>query len=919
MLCLVMGNVLLISVLCCITMYSDGIKSRILGRRMEVKLSEAGEYPLKLSMNAVLTVVDEKRHTGDVFETADGYAGEFLKDGSTVKESVRYFTISSNARTLIKRNGKELILPLNLGYMSGLSDHILITSGKGFEADGEGALPVIVSEKFLAVNKLVLGEVLSLDKIKEEDGSGLRVRIVGSFTCSDRTDIYWVNSPAYYDSTMFLADDIFIDRFVDFKAPHYAMRGTWHILFDYSDLSQKSIKNILKITKNVVATAEQESALTVKENYISELEAFITEDNKTAETLMILQAPILILLLAFIVMVSRQTLLLEQGEIAVLKSRGISKIRIISLYFVQSLMIGLMSVIPGILLGALLCEVLGSANAFLEFVGRTPLRIKIFDPEVILDAVLGVLGAMTATVLPVVFLSDNTMVSQRSKKKKRRLNMPVWQKFGLDLVILAVGFYGQHSFAGHEEELAERVLKGESLDPLLYFSSALFILGAGLVATRLIHFIPKIVFLLTGKVLPPALYASYTGVTRSASEQNYIMVFLILTISLGIFNAETARTINGNDENNVRFSAGADMILTEKWETDRAMQSEENEKEYIEPDLRRFENIENVESVARVYNTTVKAAYGNYTFTPSLTAIDTEEFGKTANMPEGYLDEHFYHKLNKLSAKANGVILSNGFRDSLGYKEGDSFIYSVDGVQVKGIICGFTEYFPGRPVYVTSKDWYGKEYVSYNLYIIANLAYIRTITGVRPYDVWISVKDSTEPVYAYIEENGIKTVSIKDATQTLAEHKNEALLQGTNGMLTIGFLIVLIICVIGFLIYWILSIKHRTLQFGVLRAMGLSMGGILGMLINEQFFVTVLSIAAGVFVGKYTSKLFIPLIQVAYTRADAILPLHIITDVNDTVRILIVAGFMVLMCIAVLGFFISRTGISQALKLGEDG
>jgi putative ABC transport system permease protein len=921
MLCLVMGNVLLISVLCCITMYSDGIKSRILGRRMNAQLSETGEYPLKLELRAVLAVVDKNLHTGDVFGKMDSYAEDFNKDAGSIKESVEYFAISTGASTVVTRNGKSLSADLSLGYMSNIADHITITSGTGFDVKTEdGVLPVIVSEKFLAVQKMVIGEDLLLDKIKDYEGNKLCVRIAGSFTCSDRADLYWVQSPAYYDSTLFLADRTFNDMFVDFENPTYGMRGLWYLLFDYDNLSQKRIVNIIDGTKRVVMEADQESSLTVKENYLSELEAFLTEDNKTAETLTILQAPILILLLAFIVMVSRQTIILERGEIAVLKSRGISKFQIICLYLIQSLLIGLISVIPGVLLGAFLCEALGSANAFMEFVGRTPLKIKVFDLRILLDCALGVLGAAAATVLPVVFLSDNTTVSQKQKRKKRRSSSSFWQRFGLDFVILAVGIYGQHTFAGHEEELAERVLNGESLDPLLYFSSALFILGAGLVATRVIHLIPKLIFLISGRVMSPALYASYTGVTRSASEQNYIMVFLILTISLGIYNADMARTINGNDENNVSYTAGADMIISEVWEEN--IISLENgssvEKEYIEPDISRFENIKNVESAARVFKTSVRTRGSGYDFSLNLIAIDTEEFGKTANMPEGYLEEHFYNYLNDLSSVPNGVLLSTAFRDALGYNEGDSIIYSIDGVQVKGVVCGFVDYFPGERQYVTDRDWSGKEYVRPNVYMVANLAYVRTITGIRPYDVWIRVKDSTEPVYDYIEENNIKIKASKDATQTLAEHKNEALLQGTNGMLTVGFLIVLMITVIGFLIYWILSIKQRTLQFGVIRAMGLTMGGIFGMLINEQFFVTVLSIASGVFVGKYTSKLFIPLIQVAYTRADSILPLRIISEQSDTLRILTVAGVMVAACIVILGIFISRTGISQALKLGED-
>lgn len=43
-----------------------------------------------------------------------------------------------------------------------------------------------------------------------------------------------------------------------------------------------------------------------------------------------------------------------------------------------------------------------------------------------------------------------------------------------------------------------------------------------------------------------------------------------------------------------------------------------------------------------------------------------------------------------------------------------------------------------------------------------------------------------------------------------------------NGALTLGFVVIMLMTVIGFLIYWIISIRSRTLQFGVLRAMGVT-------------------------------------------------------------------------------------------------
>ena len=67
------------------------------------------------------------------------------------------------------------------------------------------------------------------------------------------------------------------------------------------------------------------------------LREYQTSAKKVRTTLLILQFPVLALLLAFIFMISRQMLDLEQNEIALLKSRGSSKKQIILIYFCSPL------------------------------------------------------------------------------------------------------------------------------------------------------------------------------------------------------------------------------------------------------------------------------------------------------------------------------------------------------------------------------------------------------------------------------------------------------------------------------------------------------------------------------------------------------------------------------------------------------
>ena len=125
-------------------------------------------------------------------------------------------------------------------------------------------------------------------------------------------------------------------------------------------------------------------------------------------------------------------------------------------------------------------------------------------------------------------------------------------------------------------------------------------------------------------------------------------------------------------------------------------------------------------------------------------------------------------------------------------------------------------------------------------------------------------------------------------------------------------------CLYFILIYWILSIRQRELLFGVFRAMGMSKREIIQMLINEQIFSSGISIVIGTVIGLLASKMFVPLVQIFYASTDQAIPLEVVNETLDMVRLFSIIGIVIVVCMVVLGKLISKINISQALKLGED-
>ena len=275
--------------------------------------------------------------------------------------------------------------------------------------------------------------------------------------------------------------------------------------------------------------------------------------------------------------------------------------------------------------------------------------------------------------------------------------------------------------------------------------------------------------------------------------------------------------------------------------------------------------------------------------------------------------------LNVLSTNAEAVLVSDNFRVKLGKKLGDTVTYeNGEGKRIEGTIYGFVEYWSGyAPTEQTVSE--GEVVTKDNYLVIANLSKVQDEFEMRPYQVWLKTDEAdAEFFYEWAKKNNYKYTSVESLQKNLSDIRTDTLFQGTNGILTLSFMIILLLCGVGYLIYWILSIRERELLFGVFRAMGMRKDEILHMLINEQIFSGVLSIAFGALVGAVASKLYVPMIQIAYAAEKQVLPQSLITDGADMVKLFAVIAVMLCICIGVLVRNIATMKITNALKLGED-
>lgn len=919
--CLLLGSILLIATVVSFPLYRNASYDRMLVDEFDDYLAENGEWPAMLKFMIMVQKDKNGETIGKMEKTLNELDGVL---GVTGKEKVYYYSLSraelasTTGRSDVNADG------LRLGFMSGLPEHAKIISGRMFcdgGVDENGVIEVVVSQECLINNNLLVGETLEFSFMADKKGTPYRIKVVGVFEEQDSTDFYWQVRPSSLGIVALMDERLFRDYFLGERAEKYTITCYFYDLFNYEDVTAVTANQLYEKTVYYQEQSGVKSAMSVPV-YREIMERYFAKRTRIEATLFILQVPVLVLLGAFLFMISGQMYDMERNEISVMKSRGGSSAQMLRLYLYQSIFLAVIGAAGGIPLGAQFCKLLGSTQNFLEFNVRRRLNVT-FDATVWKFAAGAMLACVLIMTIPALKHSRLTIVKLKQSNALKK--SALWEKLFLDVILLGISLYGYYNYSKNKEMMVMSVMEGQSLDPLLYLSSSLFIVGMGLLFLRLQPWVIRLVYLLGRRFWRPASYAAFMENVKNGRKQQFIMLFMILTISLGMYHAVVARTILQNAKDNEEYLVGSDILIKEVWTKTPSSSSNPNAggPAFIEPDYRKYSSMPDVEAYTKVYSdagaslkTKDKGQMGC-----TLLAIQTKEYGLITDVSDEITEKAYRLYLNELAAEPKGILASANLRDSLGYKVGDEIEYKNKyGTMVEAKIVDFFDYWPGyEPTsLVTGAD--GTAQRQTNTLLVANLATVQKKIGVYPYEIWAKLKpgcDSTN-VYAWIKENDVHVNKFRDKAREMEQVVRDPLLQGTNGVLTMGFIVTIILCAVGYLIYWIMSIRSREMVFGVLRACGMHKGELFHMLIDEQLFSGVLSIFAGIGIGTLTSRMFVPMLQMAYAASNQVLPMKLIVDQTDMNRLYVVIAGVMATCLLTLLILVLKLNVTKALKLGEE-
>lgn len=939
--CLTVGSLLIAAILSSIPIYTNGALRKMLTNDLNKFVTTDNGYDSPGQMHTEIWFDSEYSGMGIIatIDETDEYMNQVYANSDViVSESYTTFTVRRlrpTSEMLLARDGNYKIKT-----MTNIEDHVTIIEGRMFsDKVKDGVLEVIVSSEEFNRNNMVVGQEYSflIGWLPEEASPIFKVRLVGVYEPNYEDTEYWYDLDSGYNKTFLSSRDGFETLMFSGGNAKFVTEAAWYYNVDLYSIPLSDVQAFIDLIEEIDIHFEEnfrQGTYDVSVPITKTIVEYVDNATNLKVTMWILNAPVLVMLAFYIFMVAKLIIEEDKDEITSLKSRGAESKQIFMRYVVECAFIVATSVLLGPPLGYVLAQMIGSANGFLEFVNRSGMSMSIVPESYLYSLAAGALF-LIMVLIPAKKATKDTIV-QHKAKKARKTKKPFWEKSFLDIILLALSIYLLFMYNRVDIFTSEG-----SIDLSIYFVSTVFIIACGLLFLRIYPLLLKLIFAIFKKKLPPTLYSSFIQVGRAGGDNRFLILFLVLTISIGVYSSSTARIININAEEVAMYKSGADVVLTPDWQLDSVVEYEAEDGtivsgtmadmplKYRNIDVDKYKAIEGVKNIAKVSDPNYVRAMGyfgdEWQRSVRLMAIEPYEFSQTTWLRPSILSEkvHWYEYINQMEKHPTSVLISRGFATEHDLRAGDTMVINLNDLGVEDgapgsypimecYVLAVIDYWPMFYDGAINTDYVGE-------LIVMNLDYLMSVKDTQTYNLWIDLDNDTtsQAFYENMEKAGLldSVTSIRDRQSDFVREKSDSMVMALNGTFSLGFVATMIISMLGFLLYWILNVRKRRLQFGILRAMGMTKGKLTTMLMWEHLMTSGVAVIVGMIVGLLTTGLFLPVLEKSY---ESILPLKIQYNIIDSIRIFAIVVVMIILGIVIISQFIRKLKINEAVKIGED-
>ena len=742
-----------------------------------------------------------------------------------------------------------------------------------------------------------------------------QIRVAGIWRPRDEYAPYWFYRPNVFEDILLVNEETYLNRL----SPHSNAEinlAVWYLVTDGSGVNTSRVDELIERHNETEKIADQYlPGAYIQASPVEELRPYQRIVSVLTLTLTVFSIPIVILLFVFLMMLVGLVVDGRRNETAVLRSRGTSAFQVVGLTLVEGLIMGAAALVVGMLLAAAFTQLMGTTRSFMDF--RWGERFIVSFPATIgATAALALLFTIVIRVMPTIGAARHTIISYKMDRS-RLLRRPWWQRLGIDLLLLAlIGYFYYQTVQQGGLIDVQGGASGidEAYDqPFVFLLPPLTIFALTLFALRLLPVILRVMAWLIQLTNSVGLLIVTRQLERSPGAYGLPLILLVTTISLGIYTASFARTIDRYlyEQQFYRVSAdAAARVFSQSGGGFPGAAANEAPPAYMH--ISEFTSMPHIINATRLgeYRATARLTSGSVDGT--FIGVDRAELGPVIFWRPDFAPIRLGYLMNALAERDDAALASRPFVEERGLDIGDLLELDVrSGGEVFKInlqIAGTLDYFP---------RWQPQDE---GALFVGNLDYLFEQAQL---ELAHSVIARVAPEFSQREftrtlmSRGAAAVSIREPFSRIEREQARPERQGLFGLLSIGFITSSLATMVGFLLYAVFSYQRRYVELGILRAIGLSQSSMMRSVAWELGLLIFTGLALGVGIGLLVSALYIPFMQFV-SSLEGIVPPYVVTMAwGEIAQIIALFAATFLVIMVILLAILRRMRIFQAVKLGE--
>ena len=804
----------------------------------------------------------------------------------------------------------EPLMSANFGYARNLDHHLTIVEGDWPQNTNGNSIEILVALPIAEQTGFQVGDRFQAfnPRSPADSRQSFTVEISGIWEPTDPDGNLWFYSVDQFETVIWISEESYANVLSP-ALEDEIYRAAWYLVMDGSGITTRSIDHLIGGEQALTQALNQRLANTKLMNSLGqELNSYRQDAAQLTTQLLLFNLPAVVLVLAFIWLVAGLMVGQQRNEIAINRSRGGRPWQILGLATWQGIILGSIAFVLGSILALLLVRQMGAIRSFLDFSGSGSLRATM-SPTGWFVGFGAVIIAVIAQIIPTFSAAAHTIISYK-QDQARKLVPPWWQRVWLDTALIVVALYGTWQLSWSDGDLA-----ADSLfeNPLLLLLPSLFIFAITLFFLRILQPIMEWLSNILMRTNSVALLQATRNLARSPSQSAAPLILLTLTISLSVFTASLARTLDLQLYDQHYYATGSELSLSTNYFYLGSSQSAGSDgEEYFLP-VATYEEISGVDTATRITRFPVKAGIGGSELSGSFFGLDWQSFDEVGYWRDDFSQYRIGSLMNALGNHPEGVLVPRHQLATLGVRVGDLIRLTVNAeglvIEADMQIVGTFDQFP---------TWYEEKE---DTLIVGNIETLFELAGGElPFQVWLDIDQGNfgeEEFQQALEQRRLFSTTWEIPEDGVNRGLADPARRGIFGLLSVGFIASALLTVVGFFLYAIFSLRQRTIEIGILQAVGLPTRSMVSLIGWELALLILFGTGLGTMLGVGVSRFFIPFFQIGRQSIEQTPPFLVEISWPAVFQIYGLFSLLFFAALISLSIVVHRMELFQAIKMGE--